>query len=71
MRTLLLVFAAGFFATDLARGVDLTSAQAAVEAARQEEKAAYDEYYSREMARSATREIAALLTFKWVDLVGG
>lgn len=37
---------------------DLAAAEAAVEAAKQKEAAAYTEWNSREMARSATREIA-------------
>ncbi|MCI0541645.1 MAG: DUF1800 family protein [Verrucomicrobiales bacterium] len=55
----LMVIAAGVMAAGPARGAEpQTKAETGVEQAKKEEKAAYDEYYSREMARSATREIA-------------
>jgi hypothetical protein len=55
----LAAIAAGWVATGLAQETDaLKKAEAAVEAAKKAEKVAYDEYYSREMARSATCEIA-------------
>jgi hypothetical protein len=55
----LVVIAAGLTAAGAGRCADsLAKAEAEVEQTKKQEKVAYDEYHSREMARSATREIA-------------